>query len=63
MWEDKANLYNKLEDNTQMLRSLRASLFTRGGNITALAATYAIATIQVLYGSYIGPRLRPRYVT
>ena len=31
MWEDRANLYNKLEDDTQMLRSLRASFFIRGG--------------------------------
>ena len=31
MWEDKANSYNELEDDTQMPRSLRASFFTRGG--------------------------------
>jgi ActR/RegA family two-component response regulator len=64
MWEDKANLYNKLEDDTQMLRSLKASFFIRGGgNVTALAATYAIATIRVLYRSYISFRLRLRYIT
>ena len=32
-----------------MPRSLRASFFTRGGNVTALAATYATGTVRVLY--------------
>ena len=48
MWEDRANLYDKLEDNTQMLRSLRASFFLKGGgNVIAPAAT-------LLYGYYTG---------
>ena len=46
MWEDGANSYDKLEDDTQIPRSLRASFFSWGGNVTALATT-------LLYGYYI----------
>jgi hypothetical protein len=30
MWEDKADVYNKLEDNIEANRSLRASFFQKG---------------------------------
>jgi len=33
MWEDGANLYNKLEDDTQMPRSLKASFFFLKGGV------------------------------
>ena len=40
MWKDRANSYDKLEDDTQMLKSLKASFFSKGGgNVTAPAAT------------------------
>jgi hypothetical protein len=48
MWEDKANLYNKLEDNIKAFKSLRASFFFKkkgGGNITALATIMLIGFI------------------
>jgi len=55
MWEDSANLYKELEDNTK-------AFFKRGGgggNLTALAATlvysYLISAIQLIDS--------PRYVT
>ena len=31
MWEDRADAYDELEDDIQMLRSLRTSFFTKGG--------------------------------
>jgi len=31
MWEDKANLYNKLEDNIKAFKSLKASFFKKKG--------------------------------
>ena len=31
MWEDRADAYDELEDDIQMLRSLRISFFTKGG--------------------------------
>ena len=56
MWEDSADIYNKLEDNIEANRSLKASFFQGGGNMTALAATliygYLIATLQALYSLY-----------
>jgi hypothetical protein len=40
MWEDGANVYDKLEDDIKANKSLRASFFLKGGgNVTALAAT------------------------
>jgi len=39
-------MYNKLEDNIEATKSLRASFFKRGGNVIALAAT-------LVYGPYI----------
>jgi hypothetical protein len=33
MLENRANLYNKLNNNIEMLKSLKASFFTRGGVI------------------------------
>ena len=31
IWEDGADAYDELEDDIQMLRSLRTSFFTKGG--------------------------------
>jgi hypothetical protein len=41
MYEDGVGLYDKLEDNTEIANSLKASFFTKGKgvNVTVLAAT------------------------
>jgi hypothetical protein len=31
MWENKADLYDKLNNNTKILKSLKASFFKKGG--------------------------------
>jgi hypothetical protein len=33
MWEDSANLYKELEDNTKAFKSLKASFFKKGGGV------------------------------
>jgi predicted nucleic acid-binding protein len=45
MWKDGANLYHKLEDDIEALKSLRASFFKGESNVIALATTIDTATL------------------